>query len=203
MKCGAWSVVIMTLALGCSSVNPHYDPTASMVVSTSSVTPGPVLAQATSPSQTPNPSQMMTSSQAVTPWREDGTRVYSAAKPPVTSLNEALAAARSTAVTQAAPMGGPATQVAMKPVQSPIAPAPVASRAASASAASPYSTYSPTPVQPIASRLPAAPSVTDTLATQAIQQTAASVPAAPANNPTSERIHITSVVQDAGAPSPP
>jgi len=194
MRCGAWSVVIMTLALGCSSVNPHYDPTATMAVSSANATGGPALAQATSPSQTPSPSQSVSPPQPVSPWREDGTRVYSAAKPPVTSLNEALAAARSSAVQQPAQTGGPVTQVAMKPVASPASPAPVASP------------YSPAPVLPIASRVPAAPSLTESIAAQAIQQTAASVPASPvepkSNNQPAERIRITSVVQDAGASSP-
>jgi hypothetical protein len=204
MRFGAWSAVIMTLALGCSSVNPHYDPTATLA--SSSVTHGPALAQAASVPQTATPSQTVSSSQTVSPWREDGTRVYSAAKPPVTSLKEALAA-RSAAVPEAAPTSEAATQVAMKPVSSSAPRAPVAGSAPAAIVASPYSQYSPAPVQPIASRMPTAPTVPDSLATQAIQQTAASVPATPAepksNNQAAERVRITSVVQDAASlPSP-
>jgi hypothetical protein len=199
---GAWSAVIMALALGCSSVNPHYDPTASTMVSSASVSQGPALAQAPGPSQTQSSSPTVNPSQTVSPWREDGTRVYRAAKPPVTSLNEALARAQPKTVPQAATTGDTTSQVAMKPVASPAMPASVACAASPAPVASPYSTYAPVPVLPIASRAPAAGSVTDALAAQAIQQTAASVPATTpepkSNNQTPDRIRITSVVQDGG-----
>ena len=205
----AWSVAIMTLASGCSSVNPHYDPTATMV--SSSMTGAPALAQAPSARPTMSAiettitSQTLSPSQTVSPWREDGTRVYSAAKPPVTSLNEAMA--RSKAEQQPGPTGGTATQVVMRPIAGPASPAPVASPHSPALVASPYSTYAPAPIQPIASRAPLAPSVTDAVAAHAIQQTAASVPAPPteakSNNQQGEKIRITSVFQGAGATSAP
>jgi hypothetical protein len=193
MRSTAWSLVITTLTLGCSSVNPHYEPTGSTMLSSSSITHAPALAQATTASPATSPLQSVSPSQPVNPWREDGTRVYRAAKPPVVSLNEALAAAQSRTVPQAAPAAETVTQVAMKPVQSPLS-APVAGPA------------SPAPVPgPIASR-PTAPSVTDALAAQVIQQTAASVPATPAepksSNQAAEHVRITSVVQDAGEPNP-
>jgi ribonuclease E len=200
MRYGAWSVAIVALACGCSSVNPHYEPTATLA--SASITPGPALAQGQTAPQTASTSQTVSStptvnpSQNVSPWREDGTRVYSAAKPPVTSLHDAMAAAHSTPVPQAAPISnGTATQVAMKPVASPAMPAPVASP------------YALAPALPIASRAPATPSLADSLATQAIQQTGASAPATPTDpkstNQSSERIRITSVAQDAGPSAPP